>query len=109
MKEVPTYTIPDEYLAMEKRSVAPGIEGLKEKLRRDKFIVDKQIRQRRLSPIIDLQKKAQTRHGSIDHLDEGKQVGGSRFYNGSTMNVHEHLYRNTSSRGSRRGSHRNSL
>ena len=35
VKEKPKYTIPDKYLPLEKRTVQPGIAGLKEKLRRD--------------------------------------------------------------------------
>lgn len=40
----PDFVIPNEYLPMEKRTVQPGLRGLKEKLRRDKITARKASR-----------------------------------------------------------------
>ena len=40
----PDFIIPNEYLPMEKRTVQPGLRGLKEKLRRDKITARKASR-----------------------------------------------------------------
>ena len=44
LKETPGFVVPNEYLPLEKRSVQPGIPGLKEKLRRDKITARKASR-----------------------------------------------------------------
>lgn len=51
----PGFVIPNEYLPIEKRTVQPGLRGLKEKLRRDKLTARKASRagshKRKLSPL----------------------------------------------------------
>ena len=44
LREAPGFVVPNEYLPLEKRSVQPGIPGLKEKLRRDKITARKASR-----------------------------------------------------------------
>ena len=87
--EVSKIKIPDPFLSMEKRSVAPGLEGFKEKLRRDKEVVSKKrLKLRYLTPLSPTQKSI-TYDGSVTN----NRVGNALFSsNKNSIDVRENAY-----------------
>ena len=84
----PDFVIPNEYLPMEKRTVQPGLRGLKEKLRRDKITARKASRSqnRKLSPIArDF--SSQSMMGNERHkINRAKELSVQPF------NMYQNLY-----------------
>ena len=98
------FQVPDSYLPIDKRSVLPGISGCKEKLRRDQYVVRKELRKRRGDDSLGTRKRlAHMRDYSMPDLSHSLVDGQIVRFSNLDESVNAQISRNhtLSSRRSR--------